>query len=148
MAIPTYHQAKKGLPSITVETCSHPRTSWLFDHIRTNSGCRPFWKLPSASDRWQVATNYTPFSDQLWTICMKFGKSATNFDSPPAESCPNGRRNSEIICTFPNCVHCRLNWPEKGILWVEKLVRLQSFLAISGNDSLSPPRVANTRAAI
>ena len=24
------------------------------------------------------------FFDQLWTICMEFGKSATNFDIPPA----------------------------------------------------------------
>ena len=27
---------------------------------------------------------------------MEFGKSATNFDSPPAESCPNGRQNAEL----------------------------------------------------
>ena len=26
---------------------------------------------------------------------MGFGKSTTNFDSPPAEACPNGRRNTE-----------------------------------------------------
>ena len=61
---------------------------------------------------------YYTFSDQLWTICMEFGKSATNFDSPHAESCPNGRRNAEppkLPALFPNCMHCRLNWPEKGV---------------------------------
>ena len=47
---------------------------------------------------------------------MEFGKSATNFDSPPAESCQNGaklpnRRNASNISEF---MHCRLNWPEKG----------------------------------
>ena len=36
---------------------------------------------------------------------MEFGKSAANFDSPPAESCPNGRQNAdcrtvEIACTI------------------------------------------------
>ena len=58
----------------------------------------------------------TPFSDQLWTICMEFGKSATNFDRPHAESCPNGRRNVEppkLPALFPNCMHCGLNWPRK-----------------------------------
>ena len=58
------------------------------------------------------------FSDQLWTICMEFSKSATNFDSPHAESCPNGRRNTEppkLLALFPNCMHCRLTWPEKGV---------------------------------
>ena len=60
----------------------------------------------------------SPFSDQLWTICLKFGKSATNFDSPLAESCPNGRRNDEppkLPALFPSCMHCRLNCPEKGV---------------------------------
>ena len=28
---------------------------------------------------------------------MEFGKSTTNFDSPPAESCPHGRRNAEPV---------------------------------------------------
>ena len=37
----------------------------------------------------------TPFYDQFWTFCMEFGKSATNFDIPAAESFPNGRRNAE-----------------------------------------------------
>ena len=60
----------------------------------------------------------TPFSDQLWTICMEFGQSATKFDSPHAESCPNDRRNAEaskLPALFPNCMHCRLDWPEKGV---------------------------------
>ena len=51
---------------------------------------------------------------------MKFGKNATNFDSPHAESCPNGRRNAEppkLLALFPNCMHCRLNWPELGVYW-------------------------------
>ena len=51
-------------------------------------------------------TRYLPyytFSDQFWTICMQFGKSATNFDIAAAESCPTGRRTcrtAEIACTF------------------------------------------------
>ena len=52
---------------------------------------------------------------------MEFGKSAANFDSPPAESFPNGRRNAEppkLHTLLPNCTHCRLNWPEKGVLTV------------------------------
>ena len=60
----------------------------------------------------------TPFSDQFWTICMQFGKSATNFDIAAAESCPTGRRTAEppkLPALFPNCMHCRLNWPEKGV---------------------------------
>ena len=31
---------------------------------------------------------------------MEFGKSATNFDCPPSEQCPNGRRNAEAAETF------------------------------------------------
>ena len=61
----------------------------------------------------------TPFSDQLWTICMELGKSATNFDRPHAESCTTGRRNAEppkLPALFPNCMHCRLNWPEKDVV--------------------------------
>ena len=57
---------------------------------------------------------YTPFSDQLWIICMKFGKSATNFDIPAAESCPNGRRPAEmpkLHPLLPKCMHCSLNRP-------------------------------------
>ena len=53
----------------------------------------------------------TPFSDQFWTICMKFGKSATNFDIAAAESCPTGRRNAEppkLPALFP----CLYNYME------------------------------------
>ena len=60
----------------------------------------------------------TPFSDQFWTICMWFGKSATNFDIAAAESCPTGRRTAEppkLPALFPKCMHCRRNWPEKGV---------------------------------
>ena len=45
---------------------------------------------------------------------MSFGKSETNFDILAAESCQNGRRNAEppkLPALFPNCMHCRLNWP-------------------------------------
>ena len=59
------------------------------------------------------------FSDQFWTICMYFGKSATNFDIATAESCPAGRRTAEppkLPALFPKCMHCRLNWPEKGVV--------------------------------
>ena len=31
---------------------------------------------------------------------MEFRESATNFDRPHAESCPNGRRTVEIACTI------------------------------------------------
>ena len=61
----------------------------------------------------------TPSSDQLWTICMEFGKSVTNFDRSHAASCPNSRRNAEppkSPALFPNCMHCRLNWPQKGVV--------------------------------
>ena len=76
----------------------------------------------------------TPFSDQLWTICMEFSKSATNFDSPHAESCPNGRRNAEppkLPALFPNCMHCRLNWPGKG---VDEKICLSMFLVRCNNQ--------------
>ena len=49
---------------------------------------------------------------------MEFGKSATNFDSSHAEACPNGSRNAEspkLPALFPNCMHCRLTSPEKGV---------------------------------
>ena len=49
---------------------------------------------------------------------MEFGKNATNFDTPPAESCPNGRRNAEppkLPALFLNYMHWRLNWPEKVV---------------------------------
>ena len=42
--------------------------------------------------------------------------SATNFGNPPAQSCPNGRQNAQppkLPALFPNCMHCRLNWPER-----------------------------------
>ena len=52
---------------------------------------RPTAAVPGARQR------YT-FSDQLWTICMEFGESATNCAIPVAESCPNGRRNAENAC--------------------------------------------------
>ena len=60
----------------------------------------------------------TPFSDQFWTICMHFGKSAANFDIAAAESYPTGRRTDKtpkLPALFPKCMHCRLNWPEKGV---------------------------------
>ena len=60
----------------------------------------------------------THFSDQFWTICMHFGKSAANFDIAAAESYPTGRRTDEtpkLPALFPKCMHCRLNWPEKGV---------------------------------
>ena len=53
---------------------------------------------------------------------MEFGKSATNFDRPHAESCPNGRRNAEppkLPALFLSRMHCRLNWAEKGVLTVK-----------------------------
>ena len=62
---------------------------------------------------------YTTFSDQLWTICMEFGKSATNFDSPAAESCPNGRRNegtAELPCTFSKMHALPPKLTEKGVV--------------------------------
>ena len=71
-------------------------------------------------DQYQY-NNYTPFSDQFWTICTEFGKSATNFDIAAAESCPTGRRTAEppkLPALFPKCMHCRLNWPEKGVFHV------------------------------
>ena len=40
------------------------------------------------------------------------------FDSLHTESCPSGRRNTEppkLTALFPNCMHRRLNWPEKGV---------------------------------
>ena len=49
---------------------------------------------------------------------MSFGKSATNFDIAAAESCPTGRRTAKppkLPALFPKCMHCRLNWPEKGV---------------------------------
>ena len=57
------------------------------------------------------------FFNQVWTICMEFGKSATYFDSQHAESCPYGRRNTEpskLPALFLNFMHCHLDWPEKG----------------------------------
>ena len=50
---------------------------------------------------------------------MEFGKNATNCDSAPAESCPNDRRNAEppkLAAQFSNCLHWRLNLPEKGVV--------------------------------
>ena len=64
---------------------------------------------------------YYTFFDQLWTICMGFGKSATNFEIPAAESCPNGRRTAEppkLPALLPRYMHCRLNWPEKVLVLV------------------------------
>ena len=49
---------------------------------------------------------------------MHFGKSAANFDIAAAESYPTGRRTDEtpkLPALFPKCMHCRLNWPEKGV---------------------------------
>ena len=69
-------------------------------------------------DRPTQSPRSTPFPDQIWTICMEFGKSATKFDRPHAESCPNVRRNADppkLPTLFPNCMHYRLNWPEKGV---------------------------------
>ena len=71
--------------------------------------------LPGLSRRPEHGRS-TPFSDQLWTICMEFGESSTNFDSPPSESGPNGRRNAgppKLPALFPNCMHYRLNLREK-----------------------------------
>ena len=69
----------------------------------------------SVSSLCMVRVQYI-FSDQFWTICTEFGKSATNFDIPAAESCSNGRRTAEppkLTALFPKCMHCRLHWPEK-----------------------------------
>ena len=49
---------------------------------------------------------------------MHFGKSAANFDIAAAESYQTGRRTDEtpkLPALFPKCMHCRLNWPEKGV---------------------------------
>ena len=49
---------------------------------------------------------------------MQFGKRATNFDIATAESCPTGRRTAEtpkLPALFPKCMHCRPNWPVKGV---------------------------------
>ena len=86
--------------------------------------------------------NGTPFSGQFWTICMEFGKSATNFDIPAAESCPNGRRTTvppKLPALFPKCMNCHLNWPEKGV--VSLPFRL---LSRSSPVSLSRPRPSST----
>ena len=51
---------------------------------------------------------------------MEFGKSATNFDVVAAESCLTGCRTAEppkLPVLYPKCMHCRLNWPEKGVGW-------------------------------
>ena len=60
---------------------------------------------------------------------MEFGKSETNFDSPHAESCPNGRRNAEpmkLPALFLNCMHCRLNWPE-NVYFLGKAIKSQKI---------------------
>ena len=89
---------------------AHPSSSWvtvpthLF--IKVNAS-RPFNLIPSYLHL---------FSDQIWKICMEFGKSATNFDIPTAESCPTGRRTVEppkLPALSPKCMHCCLNWSEK-----------------------------------
>ena len=55
---------------------------------------------------------------------MEFGKSATNFDRPHAESCPNGRRNaepptslaiiSELHALPPKLAGKRCTYPSQG----------------------------------
>ena len=62
-----------------------------------------------------VNVPYTPFSNQICTICMEFGKNATNFDSPHAEIRIIPERPPKLPALFPNCMHCRLNWPEKAV---------------------------------
>ena len=52
------------------------------------------------SELWRQTVSYTPLSDQLWTICMEFGNSATNFDRH-AESCPTATE----MPNRRNCLH-------------------------------------------
>ena len=66
---------------------------------------------------------------------MEFGKSATNFDSPHAESCPNGPQKAEppkLPALFSNCMYCRLNWPEKGIYVIVGIGRLRRVGQVGG----------------
>ena len=90
---------------------------------------------------------------------MEFGKSATNFDSPHAESCPNGRRNAEppkLPALFPNSMHCCLNWPEKGVVTVmaapggggERIV-METKVKLAGtmNDLAPLPRIGDKNAS-
>ena len=80
-----------------------------------------------------LVQTYTPFSNQLQTTCMEFGKNATDFNSSTAESCPNGRRNAEppkLTALFSNCMHCRLNWP-KNVYMHQSLLRWQCHLMLS-----------------
>ena len=89
------------------------------DNKPLNPGNKASIILPKYGPRCRAARPYTPFSDQFWTICMHFGKSAANFDIAAAESYPTGRRTDgtpKLPALFPKCMHCRLNWPEKGVV--------------------------------
>ena len=68
---------------------------------------------------------------------MESGKSATNFDSPAAKSCPNGCRNAEtskLPALFAKCMHCRLNWPENVYSSVHCPCQSIQFLSNDDDD--------------
>ena len=72
----------------------------------------------------QVWARSTPFSDQLWTICdsawnsVKVQLISTNRTPNHARTAAAmpSRRNCLHSTLFPNYMHCRLNWPEKGVV--------------------------------
>ena len=77
----------------------------------------------------------TTFYDQFWTICMYFGKSATNFGIAAAESRRTGHRSADspkLPALFPKCMHCRLNWPEKVYFLVPTFRRGSRIFARGG----------------
>ena len=73
---------------------------------------------------------------------MHFGKSAANFGIAAAESYPTGRRTDEmpkLPALFPKCMHCRLNWPEKGVVAACNFAHLanapaKSFVAVNASS--------------
>ena len=67
----------------------------------------------------------SPFSDQLWTICMEFGKSATNFNSPPIRIMPERppkRCTAEIACTISELHAMPPKLAEKGVVFFSFLL--------------------------
>ena len=76
------------------------------EYYRSSMKLAQLWAITLFSTEYWVCStaafpDITPFSDQLWAICMKFDKSGTNVDIPP----PNHARAPTELPNHRNCLH-------------------------------------------